>query len=260
MGVLQDALMLAGGGVISLVGAGGKTSLMFRLAAELAAAGERVLTTTTTRIFRPRYDQSRRVLLAEGADEVLERAKTLPGAERHLTAAAGVGDDSQKLVGFAPGVIDRLAAAGVFRWVIVEADGAAGRSLKAPAAHEPVIPGTTGWMVVVAGLAAVGRPLAGDHVFRPEVFARLSGLAPGEPIDAAAVAAVLGHPQGGVKGAPAGCRRLVFLNQADTPERVAAALQVAAILRKGPRGGLERVVCGRLLAASPVAAVHDLNA
>lgn len=259
MGALQDALMLSGGGVISLVGAGGKTSLMFRLAAELDAAGERVLTTTTTRIFRPRDDQSRSVILAERAGEVLERAQTLLGTERHLTAAAGVRDDPRKLIGFAPGVIDRLAGAGVFRWVIVEADGAAGRSLKAPAAHEPVIPGSTGWLVIVAGLSAVGRPLTEDHVFRPEVFSRLSGLAPGEPVDAAAVAAVLGHPQGGLKGAPAGCRRVVFLNQADTPERVVSALTVAELLRQGPGGGLERVVCGRLLAEPAVVAVRDLN-
>ena len=55
---LRDALMLGEGGVISLVGAGGKTSLMFRLAHELEKAGERVLTTTTTKIYEPSADQS----------------------------------------------------------------------------------------------------------------------------------------------------------------------------------------------------------
>ncbi len=260
MGVLSDALMLDGGGVVSLAGAGGKTSLMFRLAAELAAAGDRVLTTTTTRIFMPRDDPSRRVILAESPGAVLEQANAAPEAPLHFTAAAGVHAESHKLIGFAPGVVDRIAAAGVFRWVIVEADGAAGRPLKAPADHEPVIPGSTGWLVAVAGLTAIGRPLTGGIVFRPEAFSRLSGLAQGAPIDSAAVASVLGHPRGGMKGATAGCRRVVFLNQADTPERVAAALQIAGILRQGPCGGIERVVCGRLLAGSPVTAVSDLSA
>ena len=36
--------------VVSFVGAGGKSTAMFRLAAELAARGQRVITTTTTRI------------------------------------------------------------------------------------------------------------------------------------------------------------------------------------------------------------------
>jgi probable selenium-dependent hydroxylase accessory protein YqeC len=40
--------MLKKGGVISIVGAGGKTALMFRLARELSKDGGRVLTTTTT--------------------------------------------------------------------------------------------------------------------------------------------------------------------------------------------------------------------
>jgi probable selenium-dependent hydroxylase accessory protein YqeC len=45
--LLSDNLPLKGGGVISFVGAGGKTTLMFRLARELAEAGKSVLVTTT---------------------------------------------------------------------------------------------------------------------------------------------------------------------------------------------------------------------
>ena len=66
--------MLEAGGVISLVGAGGKTSLMFRLAQELSAEGATVLTTTTTRIFMPGQGQSRCVILADTAEKILERA------------------------------------------------------------------------------------------------------------------------------------------------------------------------------------------
>jgi probable selenium-dependent hydroxylase accessory protein YqeC len=39
--------------VVSLVGAGGKTSTLFWLARALAAGGQRVLVTTTTRMFPP---------------------------------------------------------------------------------------------------------------------------------------------------------------------------------------------------------------
>ncbi|MCK7504559.1 MAG: hypothetical protein MZV70_11045 [Desulfobacterales bacterium] len=61
-----DALLLHGGGVVSLVGAGGKTSLMYRLARELAGTGQAVLTTTTTRIYPPAGGPVRR--LHPGAD------------------------------------------------------------------------------------------------------------------------------------------------------------------------------------------------
>ncbi|MCF8109113.1 MAG: hypothetical protein K9J81_08985, partial [Desulfohalobiaceae bacterium] len=50
---VSDLLLPERSGIISLVGAGGKTSLMFQLAREIAARKQRVLTTTTTRIFSP---------------------------------------------------------------------------------------------------------------------------------------------------------------------------------------------------------------
>ena len=82
--------MLEAGGVISLVGAGGKTSLMFRLAQELSAEGATVLTTTTTRIFMPAEEQSRCVILADTAETILERAAQKLNEHRHITAAAGL--------------------------------------------------------------------------------------------------------------------------------------------------------------------------
>jgi len=47
---LYHALLLENGGVITIVGAGGKTSMMFQLAKVLSSAGDTVLTTTTTKI------------------------------------------------------------------------------------------------------------------------------------------------------------------------------------------------------------------
>jgi probable selenium-dependent hydroxylase accessory protein YqeC len=47
---LTQALALSPGDVVSFVGAGGKTSALFRLADELAGQGWRVISTTTTRI------------------------------------------------------------------------------------------------------------------------------------------------------------------------------------------------------------------
>gem|GEM_PF-5985489 len=77
MGSLQKALDLEGGGVVSLVGAGGKTSLMFRLAKEFSDAGESVLSTTTTKIMMPDRHQSPQIILAASPQAVLEKAKKL---------------------------------------------------------------------------------------------------------------------------------------------------------------------------------------
>nr|MCU0558552.1 hypothetical protein [Desulfobacterales bacterium] len=77
------------GGVISLVGAGGKTTLMFRMARELAAAEETVLTTTTTRICRPQPVQSAHVVVAASPSAALPALARSLRQARHVTAAAG---------------------------------------------------------------------------------------------------------------------------------------------------------------------------
>ena len=48
---LVDALGITGGDVVALVGGGGKTTTMFRVAREIVEAGGRAISTTTTRIF-----------------------------------------------------------------------------------------------------------------------------------------------------------------------------------------------------------------
>ncbi len=256
---LRDALLLVeGGGVVSLVGAGGKTSLMYRLARELAGTGQTVLTTTTTRIYPPATDQCGVCILAPTVEQILQRTAGALREHRHITAAAGRSAESGKLSGLAPQEIDRLWVSGVFDWIIVEADGAAGRPLKAPAAHEPVIPSCSGWLVGMAGLQAMGKPLADQWVFRPEAFARITGLTPGALISADAVATALAHEHGVLKGAPAGCRCLAFLNQADESDGQAAGLGVAAALKRIGGGRIRRAIVGQVRIDPPVSAVFDL--
>ena len=54
---LIELLGLESPGVVCLVGSGGKTSLMYALAAEAAADGLTAVVTTTTKIFRPAPDE-----------------------------------------------------------------------------------------------------------------------------------------------------------------------------------------------------------
>jgi len=251
--------MLEAGGVISLVGAGGKTSLMFRLAQELSAEGAKVLTTTTTRIFMPAEGQSRCVILADTAEKILERAAQKLNEHRHITAAAGLNADPGKLVGLTPETVDRLRASQVFDWIIVEADGAAGRPLKAPAEHEPVIPSCTGWLVGMVGLRALGTPLTDQWVFRAEMFSRITGLPPGTAVTEEAIAAALGHARGVLKGAPAQCRCLAFLNQADAPGASAAGFRIAGLLKRRDGLRIQRAIVGQVLGESPITAVFDLS-
>jgi len=233
-------------GVISITGGGGKTSLMFHLARQLAYSGKRVLTTTTTRILVPSAEQSKTLLISQDPQVILRQAKAHKGAGVHVSAAYSHLPHTDKLKGFPPEAIRTFEDSGEFDWVVVEADGAARRPLKAPAAHEPVIPENTSIVVALAGLEVLGRPLGEEMVFRSQLAGELMQLSPGETITVPALARLLAHPAGSFKGAPATARRFIFLNKADSPELQEKGAAVALQLKEISPPVAEAVIVGQL--------------
>ncbi len=233
-----------GGGVISLVGAGGKTTLMFSLAKCMADCGMRVVSTTTTKIFMPESSQTCGVVLEDSVERLIARGQELLERYRHITVGAGYLAEQNKMKGLSTESVAALRASGIADWIIVEADGAARRPLKAPAAHEPVIPADTTCLVAVTGLVAVGKELDDRHVFRPDLFAALTGLLPGAPVTPSAVASALLHKEGIMKGAPVGACKIVFLNEAEQAGLRRAGTEVAAFLRQMGGERLQGVVIG----------------
>jgi probable selenium-dependent hydroxylase accessory protein YqeC len=251
--------MLGDRGVISLVGAGGKTSLMFKLAHELSVAGASVLTTTTTRIYEPRPDQSRCVVVSDSIAELLDEARRQIDGHRHISMACHRLPDEGKLAGLTPESVDSIWKRHLFAWIIVEADGAAGRPLKAPAVHEPVIPGCTSYLVGFAGLSGVGQPLNDHWIFRPDHFAKVTGLPHNSLVTENAVAELFTHPEGLFKSAPDHATRIAFLNQADTPEKYATGQRIARRLTAKASTGLKRVIIGQLWEDSPVLEIKEVR-
>lgn len=246
-----DKILSAGArGVLTLVGGGGKTSIMFHLAHLLVQSGKRVLTTTTTRIFIPEAEQSEIVLV--NADP----ANILTQGAKYVAATAGHSVSHGKLIGFAPEVINMFADSGVFDWVIVEGDGSARRPLKAPAGHEPVIPAATTILVAVVGLDVLGKPLCEEQVFRSELAGKLMGLSAGELITESALVKLAAHPEGLFKYAPPLASRFIFLNKADDQVRCESAARIAAQLRKMAIPPVETVIVGQALDRIRVHAVY----
>jgi len=230
--------------VVGLVGAGGKTTLMFRLARELAEAGEKVLTTTTTKILSPTEEKSANIVVSADIGDVVKKAGKCSAEYPHVTAARGNLAPEGKLTGFEPSEIEQVREAGLFRWILVEADGAAGRPLKAPADYEPVVAACCSLVVGVVGLDGMGRPLDERYVFRPEIFSRISGLPLGSPVTEESIARVIEHPEGLFKGCPAGARRVLLLNKAEGAGTRRAGQKIASILLESGRRGIEKVLIG----------------
>ena len=257
---LRQALMLEGQGVVSLVGAGGKTTLMFKLAQEISNAGQTVLTTTTTKILVPASEQSSCMIVSGSVETIVKKARDLVKKKTlHITVAASRGQRENKLIGLKPQTVDLLAETNLFDWILVEADGAAGRPLKVPANHEPVIPGSTKLVIGLAGLSGVGKPMTDEWVHRLERFSSLAGLSAGQEITAAGVCNVIVHDKGIFKDTPEVAARLVFLNQADAAGGFEAGKQIANLLTGQKKTKLKRIVIGQLEHEPPVLEYFDMN-
>lgn len=241
---LAEALAVTPRELVALVGAGGKTSLLYRLARELAAAGVRTAAATTTKILPPGPEDGAELALAETWEDLAMPASAVPVFGRRLLP-------NGKVEGIPPAWCDRLVAEGLVDALVVEADGARRLPLKAPSEDEPVVPGGATLFVAVVGLSCLGRPLGGEVAFRPERVAAAAGVALGARITPALLTGLLATPGGLLQGRPPAARAAVFLNQADGPAEVAAGREVASALLEGP-SPWERVIVGHLRASEPV--------
>jgi molybdenum cofactor cytidylyltransferase len=244
---LKRALGIERGDVVSLVGAGGKTTTMFRQADELVSDGWKVLTTTTTMIWRE--ERCAPMVLEADGDRLLDEVRSALADHSRVTVASGFDDAQGKLVGIDASLVEALIALPEVDAIIVEADGAKGRSLKAPAPYEPVIPPSTSLLVPVAAMDALGQPLDERTVHRPEIVARLSGFTLGQTITLALMSTVLLHPQGGVKNAPAEARIVPLINKVETAN-VGEGRQLARSLLNKSR--VQHVLLGAVTDENPV--------
>ncbi len=186
--------------VISFVGAGGKTSLIFAWARELAAAGKSVIITTTTHMYRPERMEEDSIRIVVSDDPEKPDKVTAPPAD----------------------VLDGLREQADV--VLIEADGSRRMPLKWPAPWEPVVPDYSDFTVCVAGLSALGCRTA-DVVYRAD---ELPDRLKRETVDMNLMHAILSSRDGGQKGVRGDFR--VFMNQVDDDtDRLASAYRLQQI-------------------------------
>lgn len=228
-------------GVVCAVGAGGKKTLTYTLAERV----ERAAVTATVRI--PIFD-----------DHVADVAVTDdPAGVVGETTEWPVGvvperERTDRYRGYETERIADLADAGADA-VLVKADGARTRRLKAPGDHEPQIPDCADVVVPIASVRAVGEPLTDDVAHRPERVAALTGRPVGDEIRPADVATVLAHPEGGLKDVPPGATVVPLVNMADDASLVQTATGIAQGVHE--RADVPRVVVTSLKDPDPVKAV-----
>jgi probable selenium-dependent hydroxylase accessory protein YqeC len=249
---LDDAFALASHSYIFLIGGGGKTTLMFALARHLADAGRTVISTTSTRILYPSPSDAARVIVEADPAHAATRLRSELPAARHIALGKTLRDAERKLCGYAADELDALRQARVADYVLVEADGAAGRSVKAHADHEPVISAGADLVIAVVGSDCIGCALDDAHVHRAARFAQLLNRKMATPVTAGDVAAIFFHPLGYLKAVPSAADVIVLLSKAGVAAQRANARKLATALHAADHDKrIARIVLGELTGPHP---------
>ena len=198
--------------VIAVVGSGGKTTLIHKLAKEYLDMGKRVFVTTSTHM-----GIEEDTLLSDDAEEIIrvlsEKGYVMAGVPEGIKIHTLSRDTYEKV----------CAHADV---VLVEADGSARRPVKFPNATEPVIYDNTDRIIIVCNLMAIGSTFK-ESAFRLELIKAQLGVTEDTRITAEHIQKLIrvGYLQRLAKEYPD--KELeVYPVHADTPEQCALAERI----------------------------------
>lgn len=226
---LMDCFQLPQHCVVSIIGSGGKTTLLNALAQHNEK--QRRLITTTTKMYYPQRDEYDYIWQPDTVKTPLIPGVYLYG-QRQMTAMG------EKLL---PGNLQILEQKlNHFDKVLIEADGAHEHLLKAWADFEPVIFKKTSLTIGVLPISVCGRCLSSDLVHRLPLFLKYGPFSEGQMITPQMLAQVIEHPQG-MFGRVSGPKILV-LNQVDDFNKIKLAEVLIQHLSASFRATLDKII------------------
>jgi probable selenium-dependent hydroxylase accessory protein YqeC len=233
MPLLADLIDLPDHSLISIVGAGGKTTTMYTLASELAERGKRVITTTTTHLFLPKPAETDLLILEPETERLIPLIASAWECHCRITAAsATAGPD--KIIGLSVEQPFALLARGGADAIIVEADGARHAMIKAPAEHEPAIPLHTTLTLIMMSAQAINQLLSSAIAHRPERIASVAAMNIGAILTPERIARLIVSESGGLKNIPHTSVIQLLITHADARTRDAVE-EICSLVQCSPR-------------------------
>lgn len=240
-------LLAARCGIVCAVGAGGKKSVLRAIA---AGHPGRVGLTGTVPFMPPPATLPADRWCAE-PEEIAERL-AVPAMHR-ITVFGRPAEKKGRWGGLPPDLVADWYSRFGFDAMLVKADGARMRWIKAPGDGEPVLPTRCDTLIPVLSARALGEPLSERIAHRPQLVERISGCRLGQVFSPEHAAYLLSSADGLLKGAGQGEIRPV-INMVDDPDRHAFAEQ-AAKLALQMTARFDQVLLLRLRTAAEIIAV-----
>jgi probable selenium-dependent hydroxylase accessory protein YqeC len=214
---LLSALDISGG-VVCLTGAGGKKTVMYELASTF---GGRVALTSTSRMFE--YDKS-------VVDRVIAPGNITPKppSSERVVAYAEETDTPHRVGGLMPSQIETIFRKGEYDLIVIKADGARSRLIKAPAEHEPLIPDFTELVVPLVSGRVIEQPLTKIIAHRADLLAKVMEMEIGEVIKPLNLARLLSSQTGSLQGTK-NIRVVPVINMVDNRQVEEACVEAASI-------------------------------
>ena len=245
---LLDALH-ARTGLVCAVGAGGKKTTLYRLAA--SHPGRVALTST---VFIPPFPKDLPMsVIRDDGDRLLESVKQAIDGD-HI-AYTQRSCKRGRFEGVPTNVVQDIHEKLDFDVTLIKADGARNRLIKAPAAEEPQFPDKVTTVLTIVSARAISQPLDQRIAHRIEQIERVTGAERGELLTPLHVARLFASEEGLLKNT-ANARVVPLINMVDDEKARGLAVEAAhEALRMSKR--FDRVILASMRRSDPIVEIVE---
>ncbi|EJO5348641.1 putative selenium-dependent hydroxylase accessory protein YqeC [Clostridium botulinum] len=234
--LISNILNLQKGDVLSIVGAGGKTSFMLNLAEDLRF-NNKVLLTTTTKIYTPNESLYDFMCIGEKNSYIYDYTN-----ENGVYVYGKYINEDNKLVGFNKKFLDKKFK--YFDYSILESDGSKGKSIKGWRQNEPVICKNTSKTIGILDITCIGKIINNINVHRVNYFTKISNGNLNEKISIPMISSLITNPLGLFKNSLG--EKILFINKIENKHKNSLAHELIKCLSSNSNLFIDKIIIGSL--------------
>jgi molybdenum cofactor cytidylyltransferase len=229
---LIKALRLSDSPKLALIGAGGKTTAMFRLAVEILEHRHKTNQIPTVILYSPFRLLPINARLADLHLKAEEESDIPPLYRKPppgIIALTEITNNHNQTKLKKSSIIDKIYAL-VEKYQLpffLELDTSNQRTVKALLEYEENIPSWVDLTIIMAGLQAIGKPIDTKWVYKPDIVAELCKQPVGSIITENTLAKMLNHPKDNPTHFTGQPRRICLLNQADNKQLLEVSKRIS---------------------------------